>query len=154
MHVEHRHYVCEICHEVLPSLKSFKQHPNSHGKLEYDLCQDRWAFEIEFEKLVEHECWVKTMVLDSAVEIKKIGNKLEDIVTMISGDVMGLTIDETTSPLFIKLKDLIARLDYEEKYLIHYANVDGTVTQFAKDVKIHKPPKYRPDLPPRSDWLE
>ena len=65
---------------------------------------------------------------------------------------MGLTIDETSSPLFIKLKDLISRLDYEEKYLNYYAKIGGTVTQFASDIQIQKPPKYRPDLPPRSDW--
>ena len=70
---------------------------------------------------------------------------------MIRGDIRG-AIDETSSPLFIKIKDLISRLDYEEKYLIHYTNLDGTVTQFASDIKVQKPPKYRPDLPQRSDW--
>ena len=152
LHIEHRHYACEICNEILPSLKSYKQHPHKHTRLEYDLCQDRWKFETEFEKKVEHECWVKTMLLDSVEEIKKIGNKLEDILIMIKGNAMGLTIDETNSPLFIKLKDLISRLDYEEKYLNYYAKIGGTVTQFASDIQIQKPPKYRPDLPPRSDW--
>ena len=153
LHIEHRHYVCEICNAYLPSLRSFKHHAKIHIKREYDLCQDRWEFETEFEKKVEQECWVKTMVLDSACEIKKIQKSLEDILIMERRDARG-DIYESTSPLFIQINDLISRLDYEEKYLKYFANIDGTVTKFAEGLKINKPPKFRPALPLRSDWKQ
>ena len=149
LHIEHRHYVCEICNDYFPTLRSFKHHANIHIKREYELCQNRWEFETEFEKKVEQECWVKSMVLDSASEIGKIGKSLEDILIMERGDVNGDT-EKTTSPLFIKMQGLISRLDYEEKYLKYFANIDGTVTKFADGLKINKPPKFRPALPPRS----
>ena len=93
------------------------------------------------------------MVLDSANEIKKIGKSLEDILIMERGDAKGDT-KKTTSPLFLKIKALVSRLEYEEKYLKYFANVDGTVTKFAEGLKINKPPKFRPALPPRSDWKQ
>ena len=157
LHIEHRHYQCEICNELLPSLKSFKQHPHIHIKREYDLCEDRWKFEQEFEKKVEMEVWVKSMVFDSASEIHKIQQVLKDIIMSNEDDttkqVNGMErVHQFSSESFNKLKGLVPRLDYEEKYLNHYANINGTVTKFACDMKVHKPPKYRPAFPPRSDW--
>ena len=49
IHVEHHHYICEICEEEFPSRKSYKQHANDHILREHVLCEDRWKFEIEFE---------------------------------------------------------------------------------------------------------
>ena len=70
---------------------------------------------------------------------------------MIRGDVAG-HIDEETSPLFIKIMDLIPRLEYESKYLTHFSKIDGTLTKFAEGLKVNQPPKYRPELPERAEW--
>ena len=151
LHIEHRKYVCEICEVEFSSRKTYKQHSNNHIKLEYDLCEDRWNAEIELEKKIEMECWVKTMVTDSANEISKIEKALTDILIMIRGDVAG-HIDEETSPLFIKIMDLIPRLEYESKYLTHFSKIDGTLTKFAEGLKVNQAPKYRPGLPERAEW--
>ena len=152
LHVEHHHYVCEICEEEFPSRKSYKQHTNSHIKREHDMCEDRWKFEIEFEKKVEMECLVKTMVLDTAEELGKIGKALKYILIMIRGDTNDVT-DEFSSPLFNHLKDLISRVEYEDRYLEYFSKINGTVTQFASGLKVHEPPKYRPLLPERAKWM-
>ena len=154
LHVEHHHYVCEICEEVFPSRKSYKQHTNCHIKREHDKCEHRWKFEIEFEKKVEMECLVKTMVLDTAEELGKIGKALNNILIMIRGDTNDLiVIDETQSLLFIQLNDLISRIEYENRYLEHFSKINGTVSQFASGLKVHEPPKYRPFLPERAKWM-
>ena len=117
------------------------------------MSEDRWKFEIEFEKKVEMECLVKTMVSDTAVELGKIGKSLNDILIMIRDYTNDLiVIDETKSPLFIQLKDLISRIEYEDRYLEYFSKIDGTVSQFASGLKVHEPPKYRPFLPERSKW--
>jgi hypothetical protein len=123
----------------------------NHNLLEHDLIEERWNFEREFEKKVEHECWVKSMLVDSASEIRKLGTTIEGILSDVIGDVGGL-VDECHSPLFHKLKDVILRLEYEEKALQYYINIEGTVTKFASDVKLYKPPKFIPDLLPRPEW--
>ena len=96
------------------------------------MSEHRWKFEIELEKKVEMECLVKTMVLDTAEELGKIGKALNDILTTIRDDTNGLiVIDESKSPLFIQLKDLISRIKYEVRYLEYFSKIDGTVSQFA-----------------------
>ena len=153
LHIEHRKYVCEICEVEFPSRKTYKQHSNNHINLEYDLCEDRWDAEIELEKKIEKECWVKTMVTDSANEIDKIEKSLTDILIMIRGDIAG-RIEEETSPLFIKITDLISRLEYETKYLTYFSKINATLTTFAEGIKVNQPPKYRPGLPDRAEWKE
>ena len=117
------------------------------------MSEHRWKFEIEFEKKVEMECLVKTMVLDTSEELGKIGKGLNDILTKIRANTNDLiVIDETVSPLFIQLKDLISRIEYEDRYLEYFSKIDGTVSQFASGLKVHDPPKYRPFLPARAKW--
>ena len=153
LHVEHHHYVCEICKEVFPSRRSYKQHTNSHSTREHDMSEHRWKFEIEFEKKVEMECLVKTMVLDTAKELGKIGKALNNILITIRDDTNDLiVIDESQSLLFIQLKDLISRIEYEDRYLEYFSKINGTVSQFASGLKVHEPPKYRPFLPERAKW--
>ena len=98
------------------------------------------------------ECWVKTMVTDSANEINKIEKALSDILIMNRGDVAGY-IDEETNPLFIKIMDLILRLEYESKYLTHFSKINGTLAKFAEGIKVNQPSKYRPKLPKRAEWM-
>ena len=148
LHVEHHHYVCEICEVEFPSRKSYKLHQNSHIKREHDMCEDRWKFERELEKKVEMECHVKTMVLDSVEVLGKIRKAHNDVLEMVRGDTQGL-IDESQSPLFKKLKDIMSRIEYEETFLDYYSKIDGTLTQFASGLQVHEPPKYRPSLPKR-----
>ena len=117
------------------------------------MCEHRWKFEIEFEKKVEMECLVKTMVLDMAKELCKIGKALNDILITIRDDTNDLiVIDESQSLLFIQLKDLISRIEYEDRYLEYFSKINGTVSQFASGLKVHEPPKYRPFLPERAKW--
>ena len=97
------------------------------------------------------ECWVKTMVTDSANKISKIEKALTDIFIMIRGDVAG-HIDEETSPLFIKIMDLIPRLEYESKYLTHFSKINGTLTKFAEGIKVNQSLKYWSRLPERAEW--
>ena len=151
LHIEHRKYICEICQVEFPSRKTYKQHSNVHLKLEYDLCDDRWDAEVELEKKIEKEIWVKSMITDSAQEILLIQNALKDILTVIRGGVGG-NINEETSPLFIKIMDLIPRLEYESDYLTYFTNIAGTLSKFDEGIKINIPPKYRPGLPERAEW--
>ena len=154
IHIEHRFYTCEVCKADFSSRKEYKKHQmETHNRLEHDLIEERWNFEREFEKKVEHECWVKSMLLDSASNIGKIGTTIEDILSEVIGDVAEL-VDECHSPLFHKLKGVIKKLKYEEKALQYYVNIEGTVTKFADGVKLYPPPKYIPDLSPRSEWKD
>ena len=91
------------------------------------------------------------MVTDSAEELGKIRKSHNDILIMVRDDTQDL-IDESQSPLFIKLKDLISRIEYEERYLDYFTKIDGTLTQFASGLQVHEPPKYRPFLPERTKW--
>ena len=150
-HVEHHCYDCEICDSKFSRRRLYKMHSNCHSKHEHNMVGDRWKFEIEFEKKVEMECLVKSMVVDSAEELRKIRKAHNDILIMIRGDTQDI-IDESQSPLFIKLKDLMSRIEYEEKYLEYFSKIDGTLTQFASGLQVHEPPKYRPFLPERTKW--
>ena len=91
------------------------------------------------------------MIKDSAQEILLIHNALKDILKMIRGDVGG-HINEETSPLFIKIMDLIPRLEYESEYLTYFTNIEGTLSKFAEGVRMQLPPKYSPGLPKRAEW--
>ena len=134
----------------MPTIRDYKLN-HRHEKLENDLIADRWKSEREIEKKVENECWVKSMVVDSAKELNKIAKLTESLISEIFGDVDGL-IDECRSPLISKLKDVLRRLEHEEKSLQYYVDIDGTMSKFAAGVKIHPLPKYVPDLSPRPEW--
>ena len=152
LHIEHRQYTCEVCKEDFPSRKKYRQHQmENHNLSEHDLIEEWWNIEREWEKKVEHECWVKSMLVDSASEIRKIATAMEGILSDVIGDVDGL-IDECHSPIFHKLKSLVIKLEHEEKVLLYYVNIEGTVTKFADGVKVYPPPKYIPNLSPRPEW--
>ena len=153
-HIEHRRYECEVCKEELPSRKSYKQHQSQkHNMREHDLIEERWNYEREFEKMVDHEVWVKSMLADSTNNLVKIRKSAESILSDIFGDITG-AISECQSDLIQKMKDVVTRLQYEELVLEYYADIDGTVSKFAQDVDVYPPPKYIPELPPRPEWTK
>jgi hypothetical protein len=144
-HIEHMRHECEVCKKELSSRKSYINHQSkNHNMLEHALIQERYKYEREFEKKVAHEVWVKSMLVDSSNNLVKIRESIESILATMFGDITP-AISECQSDLLHEMKDVVAKLRYEEKALKYYVDIDGTVSKFAQGIEVYPRPKYSPD---------